>query len=1272
MLETPEQTAGLLSRLIYSWLTPFVNAAYEKPLEIEDMYIPDDSMRARQLSERFNSAWTIFAESGSPLTKALNAIFGAPFYLAGILKGLADAAALVCPFLISFFLKHLSDKSSLDVCLKLAVLVFFLQMINTFFVNTYFKLTMSIGVQARVALCAAVYSKSLRLSSRARSALSPGYVVNLISADASRIDLLAGFFHYMWSGPFHLIIIMGFLFHLIGWFAFVGFVFLVLFIPIQARIMLHLGTMRRASSKIADERIKAILEFIRGIRVIKLYAWEDSLLVRIASLRSREITVLRRSQMLRTGFMTMSMVVPVAACILTFVLYHYFGHPLKPEIIFPALAYFNLIRLPLTLLPMVSNMLVDARVSLRRLQEFLLLEESTRQPEACVEGTSTSDAISVDGTFYWDAAKLRATYKTNNATVVAGSPATPSANNNGLNSPSSATNLLTTMDQANNDDPANSSKRFTLKVQLSIPRGALVGIAGQTGSGKSSLLAAIMGEMCTANGQVHARGRIAYCHQQAWIQHGTIRHNILFGEAFDEERYEAVLDASCLHADLARLPDGDQTMVGESGTSLSGGQKQRLAIARLLYSRPDISLFDDPLSAVDAHVSRALFERAIRASTNMTRVLVTHNAHALQSCDYVYVLKEGHIVSQGRARDLHADEHLSEASVDDLVRPAIAALTQTPQIGIEQTQNGAPEERTYGNVASSVYLEYARYAGGPSYIAGVLGTTSLLQGGRVLGDVWLSFWTDRRIGSFSDTVYMAGYVASGLAQAVLSFVNGAVFSLCGLRAARALHERAMHSVSRAPLSFFETTPSGRIINRFAKDQDVVDNALSESSRSFCVTFAGSLATMILIAVVTWQVVIPLLILALLYYRVQKRYRACTRELKRLEAITRSPVLVHMSETLAGLMTIRAFCCGPQFVAQNDALLDVNASALYAIVCIQRWLAVRLETVGNFIILSAMMSATLFGSGQQASMVGLSLSYALSITGALNWCVRQAAEAESNVIASERISQYANRLPSEAPALTSTRPPPNWPDRGHIEFLDVTLRYSLGSAPALCDITLDIAGGERIGVVGRTGAGKTSLLAALFRLVDSFDGCIRIDGIDIKLLGLYDIRSRIAIIPQDPLIFTGTVRTNLDPFGHYTDHELWRALEQARLKDTVIALPEGLDTSTNATGDLFSAGQRQLLCLARALIRRSRVLVLDEATANVDFDTDQLIQTSIRTHFAGCTILTIAHRIDTIIDYDRVVVMDNGRVVECDSPQALLQSPGSLFASYARSWHQQQQ
>ena len=879
---SPEGGATLLSRLTYHWFTPLVYEAYTTPLELSNLYAPPTNLHSKHLGELFHAKWlTQPPDDPSALLNTLKSVFGTRFYWAGLLKAAADVCAMIPPFLSAYFLRALREGRR-DLCWKLALAVFVLQMANTILVNAYFKSTMHIGLQARVAMATAIYGKVLRLSSRARSAASPGWVVNLISSDVSRVDQLAGFFHYLWSGPFQLIIIMIFMFTLIRWYAFIGLILLLLFIPIQSRIMLYLGTLRRASSKIADERIKAILEFIRGIRVIKLYAWEQSLLARIAGLRSKELVVLKHAQLLKTGFHTLSMIIPLMACILTFSLYNWFGNELRAEIIFPALAYFNLLRLPLTLLPTVSNMFVDARVAMRRIQDFLQLDESMMRTHE-FDASNASNALVIEGTFHWDTVKLKTSHKSgsNESTAVA-----------------STTNLLSRL-----DSPESAAKRFTLDVSLRVPKGALVGIAGMTGSGKSSLLSAILGEMSTLTGHVQCQGRLGLCQQEAWIQLGSIRDNILFSKPLEETRYQQVLDASCLTSDLARFPDGDGTLIGEGGVNLSGGQKQRLAIARLLYSQPDVALLDDPLSAVDAHVGRALFDRAIKHDlSSSTRILVTHNEHALQECDVVYVMREGRIVecvrkgikSEGAAG---IDGGSVGVAVGDIEKIIITENAFQPIAPVE--------ERAYGAVDAKVYWEYIELAGGTSYILGIVITVTLLQTFRVMGDVWLSWWSKRTY-SWTDHFYLLGYVGFGLAQACFTFFNGSVFAMSGLRASKRLHELALGAVSSGPLSMFDKTPSGRIINRFAKDQDVVDNALADSLRSFSIMLTASLASLVLMSAVTWQMLVVLVILALIYYHTQLRYRSTTRELKRLDALARSPLVAHMNETMSGVVTVRAF------------------------------------------------------------------------------------------------------------------------------------------------------------------------------------------------------------------------------------------------------------------------------------------------------------------------------------------------------------------------------
>lgn len=999
-------------------------------------------------------------------------------------------------------------------------------------------------------------------------------------------------------------------------------------------------------------------EIIQGIRVIKYYAWEASFLKSLFALRTDELQRVKKSQYMRSVTSGITVIVPIFSTILTFLVYHWRGYALTPEIVFPVLTYFNMLRLPLVLLPMVITMCVDAKVSLGRIQGFLLADELSFEAE--VDAGSAFGVQTEDAVFEWWSG--------------------PKAHS--LVDMGSTADLL---DNASAVSLGGARKGVLGPITLSIPRGSLVAVVGPVGSGKSSLLNALVGEMDHVRGRVTFGGGVGYAPQQAWIQNKNVQENILFGRALDPERYRMVVEVCALRKDFEMLPDGDLTEIGEKGVNLSGGQKQRISLARILYSNTDIVLLDDPLSAVDAHVGRHLFEQCLcGALADKTRVLVTHQLHLLPQVDYIIVMEQMGVAEQGTYDQLmaaggpfaelmrrHGGVDGAAGSRPGTPRPQLAAAakpsTATPEPGDvakERTRLTTTEERVTGAVAWKVYADYVRWAGGLAFLAAAVLLLMLYNGSRIGNDLWLTYWTERppRFG-LSTTVYAGVYVAWGLAQAVFGYLVGILFALGGIRASGTLHELAAAAVLASPVAFFDQNPLGRIINRFSKDLDTIDNQLPETLRSFIAMLGMAVSSFVLISLVSWAFVPALVVLLLMYYWVQGYYRASSRELKRLDSLARSPFYAQFSETLTGLATIRAFREQQRFVETNARLADVQNRPFFLQQSIQRWLGVRLETIANLLALSASASCYYFRATVPPSAAGLAITYALSITGVLNWLVRMISETETNIIASERLGHYVALAPEEPAAGRAAVA--DWPAKGAIEFRDVTMTYRPGLAPVLQAISVAIRPGERIGIVGRTGAGKSSVMVALFRIVEPTGGAILIDGIDIRTLPLAQLRRSLSIIPQDPVVFAGTVRSNLDPFGEYADADVWMALDQAHLAAAVRSMDSGLGSAILEGGENLSLGQRQLLCLARAILRRNKILVLDEATANIDLATDALIQDAIRRDFGGCTILTIAHRLNTVIDYDRILVLDHGRVVEFDRPAVLLRNPDSLLAGLVR-------
>lgn len=577
------------------------------------------------------------------------------------------------------------------------------------------------------------------------------------------------------------------------------------------------------------------------------------------------------------------------------------------------------------------------------------------------------------------------------------------------------------------------------------------------------------------------------------------------------------------------------------------------------------------------------------------------------------------------------------------------------------------EERARGGLGLRVYKYYMNALGGPLYVGTALLLLALAAGVSIETNNWLSDWTSDTY-NHGKTFYMWVYGMLGAAQCVAVLLSILFAVKLSALASISMHDRSFSAVLHAPMTFFDTTPLGRIVNRFSKDQDVLDTLIMDSIRSFLTMFMQAIGTIVMMVDVEPLFIIGFAPVMLVYLLIQRVYRRSSREVKRLDAVNRSPLFAHFSETLTGLPTIRAYRQGPRFIDENFNRLNGNNRPYFISQVSQRWLAQYLETLGALLIFVVAIIAVVerdSTSNVSPGQLGLILSYAMNITGMLTWMVRQSVEAENYMNSVERSAFYTEHLPAEAPynvpEVDDAAVEKNWPQRGEVRFENVAMRYREGLPLVLDHINAVIQPGEKVGVVGRTGAGKSSMMIGLFRLVEACDGQIKIDGVNIRTLGLEQLRSHMAIIPQDPVLYSGTIRSNLDPFGNYTDDQLWAVLRKSFLYDAIVSMDGKLEAPVAENGENLSVGQRCQVCLARAMLRNAKILIMDEATASVDLQTDAWIQKSLREQFA-CTILTIAHRLNTIIDYDRVMVLSQGKIVEFDTPARLLRNPVSVFTA----------
>ncbi|CAN6926270.1 unnamed protein product [Brassica oleracea] len=989
--------------------------------------------------------------------------------------------------------------------------------------------------------------------------------------------------------------------------------------------------------KSKDNRMKKTSEVLLNMRILKLQGWEMKFLSKILDLRHVEAGWLKKFVYNSAAMSSVLLTAPsfvsataFGACVLLKI-------PLESGKILAALAIFQILQSPIYKLPETISMFVQVKVSLGRIASFLCLDDLEKD---VVERLTYSEmALEVsNGCFSWD----------------------------------------------------DSSSIPTLReVSFEVSHGMNVAVCGTVGSGKSSLLSSILGEVPKISGTVKVFGSKAYVAQSPWIQSGKVEDNILFGKPMEREWYQSVLEACCLNKDLELLPFHDQTVIGERGINLSGGQKQRIQIARALYQDADIYLFDDPFSAVDAHTGSHLFKEVILGILKgKTVIYVTHQVEFLPEADLILVMKDGRITQAGRYNEIldsgtdfmelvgaHTD---ALATVDTHEQGCASSESTTNKEDkeapkLEKDSGNKPrggqlvqqEEREKGKVGFTVYKKYMALplAYGGAVIPIILLVQILFQVLDIGSNYWMTWVTpvskdvEPPVSGFT---LILVYVVLAIASSLCILVRTLLVSMTGFKMATELFTQMHLRVFRASMSFFDVTPMGRILNRV--NQSVVDLRLPGQFAYVAVAAINILGIMGVMIQVAWQVLIIFIpvVAASSWYR--QYYISAARELARLAGISRSPLVHHFSETLSGVTTIRSFDQEPRFLSDIMKLSDCLSRLTFHSTGATEWLCFRLELLSTITFALSLVIVVSAPEGTvNPSFAGLAITYALNLNNLQSNLVWTLCELENKMISVERMLQYID-IPSE-PSLVieSTRPEKSWPSRGEITISNLQVWYGPHLPMVLNGLTCTFPGGLKTGIVGRTGCGKSTLIQTLFRIVEPTAGEIRIDGIDILTIGLHDLRSRLSIIPQDPTMFEGTVRSNLDPLEEYSDDQIWEALDKCQLGVEVRKKELKLDSPVSENGQNWSVGQRQLVCLGRVLLKRSKVLVLDEATASVDTATDNLIQETLRQHFADCTVITIAHRISSVIDSDMVLLLDQGLIKEHDSPGRLLEDKSSSFS-----------
>ncbi|KAF7814158.1 ABC transporter C family member 8-like [Senna tora] len=1224
--------SNFLSKFTFSWINSLLSLGYSKPLDLEGIPSLVSEDEAGIAFKKFSHAWDSLLKDGGRRNKdnknlviwSIARVYLKENILIAMCAFLRTIAVAASPLVLYAFVNYsnnkeenLKDGFAILGCLILSKIFESLPQRHWFFHSR-----MS-GMRMRSALMVAIYKKQLKLSSSARRRHSSGEIVNYIAVDAYRMGEFPWWFHSLWTSSLQLLLAIGVLFGVVGLGALPGLVPLIicglLNIPF-ARII------QKCQSKFMvaqDERLRSTSEILNSMKIIKLQSWEEKFKTLVENLREKEFKWLSKAQFMKaygSFIYWMSPTIVSSMIFLGTVLFQ--SAPLNAGTIFTVLATLRSMAEPVRMIPEALSVMIHIKVSFDRLNTFLL-DDELNDDDGIGRNSKEISANSVEiqaGNFTWDQESMSPTLR---------------------------------------------------DLNLEIKWGQKTAVCGPVGAGKSSLLYAILGEIPKISRTVKVCGTVAYVSQTSWIQSGTIRDNVLFGKPMDKARYENVLKVCALDKDINVLSHGDLTEIGQRGINMSGGQKQRIQLARAVYNDADIYLLDDPFSAVDAHTAAILFNDCVMtALRKKTVILVTHQVEFLSLVDKILVMEGGEVTQSGSYEDLlkkgTAFEQLVNAhresisrsdqnyetqgeseDVISVVHPLEShgfhltkekseeEISSKVQAAVQLTQE---EEKEIGDVGWKPFLDYIFQPKGSFLLCLAILASMCFISLQAASNFWLALAIE--VPKVTNGILIGVYTAISLLSSVFVFMRSLIVTQFGLKASTSFFYSFNNAIFKAPMLFFDSTPVGRILTRASSDLSTLDFDIPYSINF---VFIGGI-------------------------EVLGYYQASSRELMRINGTTKAPIMNFTAETSLGVVTLRAFNMVDRFFQQYLKLVDTDAKLFFHSNAATEWLILRIELLQNLTLFTAALLLVLLPKGfVSPGLAGLSLSYALSMTSTQIFLTRWFCNLSNFIVSVERIKQFIH-IPEEPPAVVEDRkPPPSWPSKGRIYLQGLEIRYRPNAPLVLKGITCTFKEGSRVGVVGRTGSGKTTLISALFRLVEPAKGDILIDGISICSMGLKDLRMKLSIIPQEPTLFKGSIRTNLDPLGLYSDEEIWMALEKCQLKATICSLPNLLDSSVSDEGENWSVGQRQLFCLGRVLLKRNKILVLDEATASIDSATDAILQRIIRQEFSECTVITVAHRVPTVIDSDMVMVLSFGKLLEYDEPSKLMETNSSFSKLVAEYW-----
>ncbi|CCE72990.1 Piso0_000598 [Millerozyma farinosa CBS 7064] len=1312
----PESTANIFSRIFFWWLLPILKTGYKRTLDYKDLYLLTEELSVDHAAEKFwgiyisnltkrdlknknfsgiRDIWRFILPEDSICVVSLFQLYSVHITLSVSLVALSYTCTSLNTLLSRELIRYVENRGtegSIGRGIGFSIGTALLSFLSGVLQNHGMHQGMMTGARCKALLTRTMVDKALRLSLKSQRIYPSGNIVSMIGADLSRIDKAFTFFPVAASFLVPLVISIVVLLVNIGVASLVSIALLFIFLFVLIFATSKMVTLRRSANKYTDKRLKLIQEVINNLKMIKLYSWEIPYYEQIARVRKSEMFITLKVQTILNTIMAISMSFGTVISTVAFlVLYGIKKNDRSPANIFSSLSLFNMLSQIVYMLPQAMNACGDAYVGLKRVDKFMQREEieSETTESETIESESSSEKRNKGYSLIIENAIF--SYGTNDGCE----------------------------ENENNEDKTSSqqeSKSKDLRINhLKIHEGSFIAVVGPTGSGKTSLLNAISGFMPCVSGTRQVHGSISYC-CEPWIQNATVRENILFGREFHQRKYSDVITSCSLWKDFEEMEYSDFTEVGERGITLSGGQKARVSLARALYTGRDIFLLDDVLSAVDAKVGNDIMKNCfLNYLKDKTRIMATNHTNMLMYADTIIFINSNGTIDSGSVEYLidknkefrdfmslsttegyeKAGEGEEEESIEveekeekekemafstnDARTKALSEYLGSKSMGenkLIQTEN-----TSVNRLGIKVYSEYAKFGSGkltlPGWCLLFFVSTIFATFSQLFVNVWLSFWVKQKF-LISVGEYIGIYVMFTCLTVILLLLELLSLVYLSNTASLNLHIKGFKNILFTPMSFLDTTPVGRILNRFSRDTEVLDNEIGNFMRLFTFSFAQIIGIIILCIIYMPWFAIAVPILFVVFLVVVSFYQASSREIKRIESVQRSFVYSKFTEILNGMQTLKIYDREDFFCNQLNTSIDRTNEAYFISIANQRWLGVHITSIGSvFVLLIALLCVNSI-LNIDASSTGVVLSYVLQIVSSLVILVRSGTQFENNMNSAERLQEYAEKLPKEAPyILTEINVPPSWPNSGSIKFEDVSMRYRPGLPLVLKNVSLSVAHSEKVGVCGRTGAGKSSIISCLFRLSELANGRILIDGVDISTVGLHKLRSKMSIIPQDPMLFEGDIRRNLDPFATCDDITLIDALEKVGLisekdasmmkNDIQVSSKFALNQEVKEGGQNFSLGEKQLISFARALVKESKVLILDEATSSVDYHADARIQNSLKNDFNHCTVICIAHRLKSIINYDKILVLENGYACEFDSPLNLYRK-GGMFREMCEKSH----